>query len=337
MVADLSSNKGLAIAAFALITPLMACDAQTPEPSETLQAIDTVYERPARQATLQDVPVAVYRLKADCSGILQQGGLVICRSSPNVRLSASDGRPDTITDKNGVAVFGLSRNAVSELIITTHPDSENAWASETVLKIAPRDDKVTEIRGVPCEQIDPKKRSAEQQKNIERSWILKQEAWASFNTGPGATTGFIQPAEGRISSTFGDYRTYITEGCEPRNSRPHFGYDIAAPTGSQIIAPADGTVVLSDDDLFFEGGTVFLDHGHGLISVFMHMSEVDVEHGQVLKAGEHIGEVGSTGTATGPHLHWAVKYRHPDAPDRSSDFYIDPELLLSLPRPWQTE
>jgi murein DD-endopeptidase MepM/ murein hydrolase activator NlpD len=110
----------------------------------------------------------------------------------------------------------------------------------------------------------------------------------------------------------------------------HRGYDIAIPVGTEITAPADGTVTLGDPDLYYEGGTVFLDHGDGLVSVFLHMSSVEVSAGDVVKAGDRLGESGNTGRTTGPHLHWAVKWRNPLSEDRGNDFYIDPALLLKL-------
>lgn len=310
-----------------------SCSAQTEDdPAQTKKPIPTV-EVTGTPAPNQ-IQAAATPLKTPlvCDGALQQGGLIVCRTIPGARVTASDGRPDSIADERGVVVFGLSRKAEPGLMITSYDPQNRVKPGSRRLAIAPRSDKVTEVRGVPCEQLDAKKRTPTQQKNIERSWLLKQDAWKSFNDGPGATAGFLQPAKGRISSKFGGYRTYITTGCETRNGRPHFGYDIAAPTGAPIIAPAGGTVTLADDDLFFEGGTVFIDHGHGLISIFLHMSKVDVELGDVVRAGELLGEIGSTGTATGPHLHWGVKYRNPNAPDRSGDFYIDPELLLELPK-----
>ena len=111
----------------------------------------------------------------------------------------------------------------------------------------------------------------------------------------------------------------------------HQGYDMAAPIGTPVVAPADGTVILADSDLYYEGGSVFLDHGHGLTSVFMHLSEVDVSPGDVVKRGDVLAKTGNSGRTTGPHLHWAVKWRNVASTDRSGDFYIDPALLLDLP------
>ena len=95
--------------------------------------------------------------------------------------------------------------------------------------------------------------------------------------------------------------------------------------------PPGGTIILADPDLYYEGGSVFMDHGNGLISIFMHLSSVDVAVGDVVKQSDLIAKTGNTGRTTGPHLHWAVKWRNTAASGRDGDFYIDPALLLELP------
>ena len=93
---------------------------------------------------------------------------------------------------------------------------------------------------------------------------------------------------------------------EPR--RPHFGIDIAAPTGTAVMAPADGEIALAHDDLYFTGGTVMIDHGHGLTSVYSHLSRIDAAVGDKVRQGDVIGAVGSTGRSTGAHLDWRVNW-----------------------------
>jgi murein DD-endopeptidase MepM/ murein hydrolase activator NlpD len=124
---------------------------------------------------------------------------------------------------------------------------------------------------------------------------------------------FSLPAKGPLSSRFGLRRIF---NGQPRN--PHAGLDVAAGTGTPVHAPADG-VVVNTGDYFFNGNTVFIDHGQGLISAYMHLSRMDVGHGQPVKKGEILGAIGATGRATGPHLHWAVFL---------NNTAVDPELFL---------
>ena len=116
-------------------------------------------------------------------------------------------------------------------------------------------------------------------------------------------TGFIWPVTGRISGVFGSQR--VLNG-EPR--RPHMGVDIAAPEGTLVKAPADGMVVLVHPDMYFSGGTMIIDHGHGLTSAYLHMEDIWVEEGQILKQGDPIGTVGATGRVTGAHLDWRFNW-----------------------------
>ena len=127
--------------------------------------------------------------------------------------------------------------------------------------------------------------------------------------------GFSWPAKGRISGVYGSQR--VLNG-KPRN--PHFGLDIAAPTGSDVYAPADGLVTLTHPDMLLSGGTIILDHGQGLSSSFLHLSEILVEAGLFVKQGDLIARIGATGRASGPHLDWRMNWL---------DRRVNPQLLLA--------
>jgi murein DD-endopeptidase MepM/ murein hydrolase activator NlpD len=164
---------------------------------------------------------------------------------------------------------------------------------------------------VPPRMVNP---SAENQKRIARELKLSAETYRTFQSADTATTRFILPVEGRYSSPFGLRRFF---NGEPRN--PHSGIDLAAPTGTPIRAPAPGRVIATGN-LYYNGNTVFLDHGQGLITMFCHMDSITVKAGQAIETGQSLGTVGATGRVTGPHLHWSVSL---------NDARVDPLLFLA--------
>jgi len=264
-----------------------------------------------------------------CTGALQQGGLIICNVPDGARLLFMIGSYSTERGP-GIHAFGLDTDAPStaSAIIALGDD---ILAAEDLV-ISEREDEYRVLEGLDCDKVDA--RTPEQKEHAGISWVKKQEAFETLSDPVSGLDDWLRPSEGRPSSPFGPTRKYIGvsavtgEPCE--TTSVHRGYDIAAPVGTPILAPMAGTVTLADPDLYYEGGTVFLDHGYGLVSVFMHMSALDVEAGDVVEAGEKLGEVGNTGRTTGPHLHWGLKWRDVTSEDRSGDFYIDPALLLAM-------
>ena len=135
--------------------------------------------------------------------------------------------------------------------------------------------------------------------------------------------GFIWPSQGPISGVYGSQR--ILNG-KPR--RPHFGVDVAGPVGTPVVAPAGGVVTLAHPDMYFSGGTLVIDHGHGLSSAFLHLSRILVKEGQRVEQGEPIAEIGATGRVTGAHLDWRMNW---------FEQRIDPQLLAGpMPAPAET-
>ncbi len=114
---------------------------------------------------------------------------------------------------------------------------------------------------------------------------------------------FDWPTRGIISGVFGSQR--ILNG---KPKRPHYGVDIAAPEGTDILAPTEAIVRMAEKDLYYTGGTVMLDHGHGVTSIYSHLSSINVKVGDKINKDQKIGEVGSTGRSTGPHLDWRINW-----------------------------
>jgi murein DD-endopeptidase MepM/ murein hydrolase activator NlpD len=131
---------------------------------------------------------------------------------------------------------------------------------------------------------------------------------------------FIWPARGRISGVFGSQRIYAGQP-----GAPHSGVDVAGRVGTPVVAPADGVVILAAASPFtLEGNLLMIDHGAGLNSAFLHLSRIDVKVGDRVRQGQQIGAIGQTGRATGPHLHWSLKWK---------DERIDPARVATEARP----
>ena len=155
--------------------------------------------------------------------------------------------------------------------------------------------------------------SPEDNARYERERAHQQQVMATFTTPLPGTLRMRAPVPGRRSSSFGLRRVF---NGQPRN--PHSGMDIAAPTGTPVVAPLPGRVI-DTGDYFFNGGTVWLDHGGGLLTMYCHLSRIGVQVGQALGTGEPLGDVGATGRVTGPHLHWGVMLNR---------CMVDPALFL---------
>ena len=158
--------------------------------------------------------------------------------------------------------------------------------------------------------------AAQDQARYERERAHTAGVMATFSPSVPATLQMQQPATGRASSSFGLRRVFNGQA---RN--PHSGMDIAAPQGAPVLAGASG-VVIDTGDYFFNGNTVWLDHGSGLLSMYCHLSSIGVRVGDRVNAGAEIGQVGATGRATGAHLHWSVSLNRA---------MVDPALLLAAP------
>jgi murein DD-endopeptidase MepM/ murein hydrolase activator NlpD len=243
----------------------------------------------------------------ELTGALIQGGLVRGRVAPDSAVSL-EGRALRVTE-DGWFVFGLGRDAPASMeLLITAPSGEEQRHS---LAIAPRRYQVQRIDGLPPRTVTP---SETDLAKIRADAELLDAARQRDTAGSGFTEQMAWPATGRISGVYGSQR--ILNG-EPRS--PHRGVDVAAPAGTPVGAMAPGEVALAESDMYFTGGTVMVDHGHGVHSIYVHLDEVRVTVGQRLGQGQTLGTVGQTGRATGPHLHWGVYW---------FDQAIDPALLV---------
>ena len=155
--------------------------------------------------------------------------------------------------------------------------------------------------------------NAEDEARIAKEQVLMAPAWKAWPEALVPSLSFRQPTPGALTASFGLRR--IFNGV-PRS--PHSGLDIRSPQGQAVRAPAPGRVVLAGD-FFYSGNAVFIAHGEGVVSLLCHLSKVSVKEGQVLQTGDVVGEVGSTGRASGPHLHWSLSL---------NNARVDPRLFL---------
>lgn len=235
-------------------------------------------------------------LPVEISGALAQGGTVFGKTEPGATVTL-DGRPVRVA-KDGRFVFGFGRDAPATALLAIH--HPGGVVSRMPLKIAPRQYQVQRVDGLPQNLVTP---NPEEEARIAREQANVTQIRALDLDDPWFESGFIWPALGPISGVYGSQR--ILNGT-PR--APHHGVDIAAPEGSPVVAPAAGVVTLAEPDFLLTGGTLVIDHGHGLSSTFIHLSRIDVSVGARLGQGDVVGAVGATGRASGPHLHWGMNW-----------------------------
>ncbi len=232
------------------------------------------------------------RLEGDAT----QGGMMVGRVAPGSHVHL-DGKSVRVGPQ-GRFVIGFGRDFGSAAVLVVR--SPGGGKHRRVLEIVPRNYPVQRIDGLAPKMVTP---DAEVLKRIRREAKAIGKIRRLDTAETWFAAGFVWPVRGPISGVFGSQR--ILNG-KPR--RPHYGVDIAAPRGTPVTAPAPGRVALAEADLYFTGGTVMLDHGHGVSSVFSHLDRVSVTVGQVLRRGEALGTVGASGRATGPHLDWRVNW-----------------------------
>ncbi len=251
---------------------------------------------------------------------------------------AQTARPTASPVPGGLAIVGIESNHrplvtfENNQVMVLKDDSRNHWLAVIGISLAhvPGTYSV-QVDGMKSVSFDIKSReyqtqyltltnkrqvnpTAEDLARIRQERAEMDEAFVNWDDSGIPVTSFILPTHGVVSSTFGLRRFYNNQ---PRN--PHSGLDLAAAEGTAIVAPASGKVTVVGN-YFFNGNTVLLDHGYGLISMYCHMSRIDVQPGDIVSAGDLLGAVGQTGRVTGPHLHWSVSL---------NNARVDPNLFLT--------
>jgi len=231
----------------------------------------------------------------ELKGTFEQGSLIIGKTNPSNEIYVDQKKLKV--SKEGYFVFGISRDRKKNIIISIGEDNK---ASQVIKSVKSRKFKVQKIDGLPKRKVSP---NDEDMKRIRKEGKLIAKAKNVNSDLSFFFKDFIRPVDGITTGVFGSQR--VLNG-KPR--RPHYGIDIAAAKGTKIKNSNSGNVLLAANNLFFTGGTIIIEHGHGLISIYSHLDKIFVKKGDFVKKGELIATVGSTGRSTGPHLDFRVNW-----------------------------
>lgn len=253
----------------------------------------------------------------DIKGEWIQGGMLIGQAEPGQKIEFA--KRQVRVDDDGVFVIGLGRDAAptANLVVVNEDGSRKSHS----FPVRQREYNIQRIEGVPQRTVDPP--SAEDLARIRRESQLTQKAKRQDLPRRDFLQPITWPLLGPITGVYGSQRVY-----NGNPGRPHLGVDVAQPTGASVVAPLTGVVSLAHDNMFYNGGTLVIDHGHGITTMFIHLSKILVEEGSEVQQGQIVAEVGATGRATGPHLDWRMNwFNHP----------LDPQILVEEMPAWQAE
>lgn len=236
-----------------------------------------------------------------------QGGLLMGRAPAGSRV-VYEGKALRVSG-DGRFVLGVAREQTGTVQLRVTPPGSATQALD--VPIVDRVFPLEQVNGVPEGTVNP---TPELAARMEREQAEVSAARLRDDDRTDYDTKYLWPVSGRISGLYGSQRVY---NGTPKT--PHSGLDVAAAQGTAIQAPAGGIVIFAKPDLYLTGGTVLIDHGHGVSSNFLHMSRIDVKVGERVEQGQVIGLVGATGRATGPHMHWGMSW---------FGVRVDPQLLV---------
>jgi murein DD-endopeptidase MepM/ murein hydrolase activator NlpD len=259
--------------------------------------------------SLSILPVISAQAKIQLSGEIKQGGLVIGKTDANNLVTLN--KKVLTVSKQGDYVFAFSRDDKTQYTLTvTSPTGKIETQTFTPTT---RDYKISRVEGISKKIMNPNKK-ANVRAGVDRAAIVKVRKISSDLTD--FSQGFIAPRSSRITGVYGSQRFY---NGVPKN--PHFGVDYAGQIGAPVKAPASGTILLWVPDMFYSGGTLVIDHGHGITSNFLHLSASMVKVGDKVKQGQVIAKVGNSGRVTGPHLDWRMNWHK---------VRFDPQLAMKI-------
>lgn len=243
------------------------------------------------------------------TGTFIPGSLLIGKTQPSTTITLND-TPISVAD-NGVFVVGFGRDAALENTLTITDKSNPTKITTSPLNLKERKYREQRVNGISRKITNPNP------KNVARAQLDAKQvraARAIVSDNQFFTQSFIWPAKGIITGVYGSVRYY-----NGKMGRPHYGVDMAGPTGTDVFAPADGIVRLFVPDMFYSGGTLIIDHGMEVSSTFLHLSKGLVKAGDKVKQGQLIAKTGTTGRSTGPHLDWRMNWKNQR---------VDPQLLV---------
>ena len=244
---------------------------------------------------------------AEFFGNFKQGSFILGKTDPNSKVFIDDRKVRVSND--GYFAFGLDRDRKNNVLIKIINKKETKLIEKKVFK---RKYKIQRIDGLPPKQVTP---PPEVFDRIKRDNKLIGKARAINSKLVFFKDKFVYPIDKYIiTGVYGSQR--ILNG-KPR--RPHYGIDFHAPEGTPVKAMMDGNVTLAENDMYFTGGTLIFDHGHGVSTLYMHLKDINVEVGQKVKQGEIVGTLGQSGRATGPHLDIRLNW---------FDVKLDPSSIL---------
>lgn len=235
-------------------------------------------------------------INVELKGEVTQGGLIVGKTSPSAKVFLNDS-PLKLSS-SGDFVFGFGRDDKKTHTLKVISSD----GSETIKTLTPttREYKIQRVEGIAKKIMNPDpaaiKRAQKDNKDVKTARATNSDL-TSF------AKGFEAPIQGIITGVYGSQRVY---NGVPK--RPHFGLDYAGKKGDPVKSPANGKVVMYVPDMFYSGGTMIIDHGHGITSSFLHLSDAYVKVGDNVKQGEVVAAVGASGRATGPHLDWRINW-----------------------------